>query len=93
MFDRLGASERSGGDAPPPHHSGTRALEGLQALLARFLFAPEVTLMDVGAEAGTGAMVLQLHVRSLAGWTRLAPPEEVIGIPVRPVVHDDDLEG
>jgi hypothetical protein len=94
MFERIAGSRSGGGngsssDAP----RGKRALEGLQALLARFLCAPEVTLIDVGADPATGAMVLQVHVRSLVTWSRLGPPEEVNGIPVRAVVPDYDLEG
>lgn len=61
-------------------------------LLARFLFAPEVTLLDVGADPGTGSTVLQVHVRCLAAWSRLGPPEDVNGIPVRAVVPACDGE-
>jgi hypothetical protein len=68
------------------------ALEGLQMLLARFLCAPEVTLIDVGADSGTGGMVLQVHVRSLVTWSRLGSPDDVNGIPVRAVVPADGLE-
>jgi hypothetical protein len=72
---------------------GQRALEALQMLLARFLFTPEVTLLDVGSDPGTGGMVVRVHVRSFAAWSRLGPPEDLNGIPVRAVVPDDDLEG
>ncbi len=72
---------------------GTRALEALQVLLARYLFEPAVTLLDVGVDPGTGSMVLQVHVRSPFSWSRLDPPEDVNGIPVRAVVSDDEVEG
>ena len=86
MFERLGRN----GDA----NIGQRALEALQTLLARFLCAPEVTLIDVGADPDTSCLVLQVHVRSLAAWSRLGSPEQVNGFPVRAVVvSDDDFEG
>ncbi len=86
-----GSGERAGsaGEA----RFGTRTLEALQVLLARYLFEPAVTLLDVGVDAGTGSMVLQVHVRSPFAWSRLDPPADVNGIPVRAVVNDDGADG
>jgi hypothetical protein len=92
MLERYAGWARGADGASGEGDLGRRALEGLQALLARFLCAPEVTLIDVGADAGTGSMALRVHVRSLAAWFRLSPPEDVNGIPVRAVVPAYDGE-
>jgi hypothetical protein len=93
MRERLAGSGSGGYDGSSGEaHLGRRALEGLQALLARFLFTPEVTLLDVGSDPGNGGMVLQVHVRSFAARSRLGPPDDVNGIPVRAVVPAYDIE-
>jgi hypothetical protein len=58
-------------------------------LLARYLFDPAVTLIDVGADPATGSIVLRVHVRSAFTWSRIGSPSAVHGIPVRAVVPAD----
>jgi hypothetical protein len=70
----------------------TRASEAQQQLLARCLFAPEVSLIDTGADPGTGDLVLQVHVRTAAAGWRLGRFEDVSGIAVRVIADDYDLE-
>jgi hypothetical protein len=69
----------------------SRVLAALQKLLALCLRAPEVDLIDAGADAGTGSTVLQVHVRNLASRFRLGSLEAIDGIPVRVIVTEADL--
>jgi len=59
-----------------------RALRARDALAARFLGRPEVTMIDIGANETEGRPVLRVHIRGQAD--ALADiPDEVDAIPVR----------
>jgi hypothetical protein len=69
----------------------TRGLAALQKLLALCLQAPEVDLIDMSSDPGTGSTVLQVHVRNPASRFRLGPFEAIDGIPVQVIVTEADL--
>jgi len=70
--------------------SGARQAQA--KLVTGFLDDPDVRLIDLGSDPGTGGPVLRVHVRNATAESRLRLPPEIDGIPVRVIVADYGLE-
>lgn len=79
------------------HEQWEKALRARQKLEEKYLFHPQVSLIDIGTDPQAGAAdadrpVLRVHLRPPADKEVIDLPDQIDGIPVRLIFADYKLE-